>query len=55
MYVTPCARFSLFIRTCATTQSVRTSRLPVFIAGGIVTAIGLNMAPTSHPFTQFPQ
>ena len=43
------------MRTRATTLSVRISRLPVFSAGGSVTAIGLNIAPTSQPFTQLPQ
>jgi hypothetical protein len=43
------------MRTRATTLSVRISSLPVARAGGRVTAIGLNIAPTSHPFTQLPQ
>ena len=51
----PCAWFSLFMRTWETTLSQRTSRFPVSSAGGSVTAIGLNIAPTSQPFTQLPQ
>ena len=48
-------RFSPFMRMRATTLSQRISRLPVLSAGGSVTAMGLNIAPTSHPFTQLPQ
>ncbi len=55
IFKTPLALLPAPIRTRATTLSVRISRRPVLSAGGSVTAIGLNIAPTSQPFTQLPQ
>ena len=48
-------RFSAFVLTRATTLSVRISSRFVASAGGSVIEIGLNIAPTSQPFTQLPQ